>query len=187
MKSILLACLLGFFLSAQAAAAGSLEIGVSAYGHGDYRRAFTVLKPLAHRGNAIAQFNVGLMYDEGKGVPQSFALAFKWYARAAENGLAQAQYTLGYNYRWGRGVKQNVVRAHKWLNIAASSGVRHADQERYDEEQVMTRAQIAEAQSLAVTWRARHPRVLHCGPRQCARPSWLPKADWYSPFYWRGL
>ena len=187
MRLILLASFLGVLLGLQPAAAGTLEIGIKAYSHGDHRRAFAVLKPLAQRGNAVAQFNVGLMYDEGKGVPQSFSHAFKWYARAAENGLIEAQYTVGYFHRWGRGMKQNVVKAHMWLNLAASGGVRHAGEERYDEEQVMTGAQIAKAQELAVAWRASHPRVMSCGPRQCPRPRWLPKADWYSPFYWRGL
>jgi len=167
--------------------AGQLETATSAYHHGDYRSAFSQLNPLARGGNAVAQFNLGLMYDEGKGVPQSYAHAFKWYLRAAENGLVQAQYTVGYYYRWGRGMKQNVVRAHMWLNLAAAGGLAHADVERNEEELQMTRAQILEAQRLAVSWLARHPKPFACKPHQCPRPNWLPRADWYSPFYWHGL
>jgi hypothetical protein len=178
---------LAVLLTVKAAVAGQLDNGIGATRQHDYSRAFVLLQPLARRGNAIAQFNLALMYDEGNGVPQNYAKAFRWYLRAAENGLVQAQYAAGYYYAWGRGMKQDVVRAHMWLNIAAANGLAHADVERDNEQSHMTRAQIREAQRLAAAWQARHPYRLTCSPRQCARPSWLPKADWYSPFYWRGL
>lgn len=186
-KLLICAAAISFGLAVAPANAGQLEDGVSAYGHRDYTAAFNLLKPLARNGNAIAQFNIALMYDEGNGVPQSYANAFKWYLRAAESGLIQAQYTAGYCYRKGRGIKLNVVRAHMWLNLAASGGLRHADIERDQEQLVMTRAQIAEAQERATAWRSSHRKPWNCGKHQCPRPSWLPKPDWYSPFYWQGL
>ena len=39
---------------------------------GDYKAALNELKPLAEKGDASAQFNLGLMYDNGRGVPQNF-------------------------------------------------------------------------------------------------------------------
>ena len=41
----------------------------------------------AERGDAQAQFNLGVMYDKGRGVSQDDAEAFKWYRQAAERGL----------------------------------------------------------------------------------------------------
>ncbi len=48
----------------------------------------------AEQGYAIAQNNLGWMYQEGKGVQQDDAEAVKWYRKAAEQGNAEAQYRL---------------------------------------------------------------------------------------------
>ena len=42
----------------------------------------------AEQGNAAAQYNLGVMYDNGEGVPQDYAEAAKWYRLAAEQGEA---------------------------------------------------------------------------------------------------
>ena len=56
-------------------AAGPLEDATAAYDRGDYATALRLLRPLADQGDAIAQFNLGLMYDQGQGVPQNYAEA----------------------------------------------------------------------------------------------------------------
>ena len=56
-------------------AAGIYGDGEAAYSAGDYQKAFRLWKPLAERGVAQAQFNLGLMYDKGEGVPQDYASA----------------------------------------------------------------------------------------------------------------
>jgi len=56
-------------------------------------------KTLAKQGNVDAQFHLGKMYEEGKGVPQNNRIAVKWYRLAAEQGYASAQYNLGNMYR----------------------------------------------------------------------------------------
>ena len=48
----------------------------------------------AEQGNAKAQYNVGLMYDKGWGVPKNDAEAVKWYRMAAEQGNELAKYYL---------------------------------------------------------------------------------------------
>jgi TPR repeat protein len=48
----------------------------------------------AEQGDAAAQFNLGLMYRNGEGVPKDYAEAANWYRKAAEQGVAAAQYTL---------------------------------------------------------------------------------------------
>ena len=49
----------------------------------------------AEQGDSMAQFNLGLMYDNGRGVPQDNTEAAKWYRKAAEQGYANAQFNLG--------------------------------------------------------------------------------------------
>ena len=43
-------------------------------------------------------YNLGFMYDNGRGVTQDYAEALKWYRLAAELGLADAQTWLGLMY-----------------------------------------------------------------------------------------
>ena len=45
----------------------------------------------AEKGNANAQYNLGIMYDQGHGVDVNFSKAIKWYEKAAEQGHAKAQ------------------------------------------------------------------------------------------------
>ena len=61
----------------------------------------------ARQGNAAAQFNLGLMYDSGRGVRQDYTKAVQWYRKAAEQGNVEAQHNLGAVYVNGQGVHQN--------------------------------------------------------------------------------
>ena len=45
---------------------------------GDYATALREWEPLAKQGNALAQFNLGLIYRNGWGVPQDYKTAMKW-------------------------------------------------------------------------------------------------------------
>ena len=47
------------------------------------------------QGNAQAQYNLGVMYSNGKGVAQNDSAARKWWRMAADQGDTQAQYNLG--------------------------------------------------------------------------------------------
>jgi hypothetical protein len=55
----------------------------------------------AEQGYAEAQYNLGVMYANGEGVPEDDTEAVKWYRKAAEQGLAKAQYNLGGRYDFG--------------------------------------------------------------------------------------
>ena len=88
---------------------------------------FKRLWKLAHdklpgRHTPAAQYNLGVMYSDGKGVQQDKAEAFKWYKRAAEKGYAPAQHNLSGMYRDGKEVKQDYNEAFKWCKLAAKSG-----------------------------------------------------------------
>ena len=76
----------------------------------------------AEQGNANAQYVLGLMYDNGTGVPQDYAQAVKWYRLAADQGHASAQFNLGVMYYEGQGVPQSFPQALKWYRLAADQG-----------------------------------------------------------------
>jgi TPR repeat protein len=84
------------------------------------------IEKLAESGNVEAQFNLGLMFDQGQGVPQNYTEAAKWYRKAAEQGHADAQYFLGTMYIQGQGVPQNYTEATTWLKKAAEQGLTDA-------------------------------------------------------------
>jgi hypothetical protein len=58
-------------------------------------------------GHNVARFNLGLMYEFGKGVKRDFEAAKEWYEAAAKDGLADAQCYLGLMYAEGKGVPQS--------------------------------------------------------------------------------
>ena len=77
-------------------ASADITAGLGAYQSGDYATALRELTPLAKQGDARAQFSLGVMYEDGKGVPQDYKTAVKWYRLAAEQGDADAQFLLEY-------------------------------------------------------------------------------------------
>jgi TPR repeat protein len=52
---------------------------------------------------------LGSMYQFGRGVPQEYAAAVKWFGKTADQGYAHAQLGLGYMHEEGLGVPQNYV------------------------------------------------------------------------------
>ncbi len=96
--------------------------GVDTYDRGDYDTALKEWRPLAEQGYAVAQYNLGIMYHKGHGVPQDYTEAVKWFRLAADQGLVNAQYSLGQMYRKGLGVPQDYQEALKWYRRAADQG-----------------------------------------------------------------
>ena len=94
--------------------------GLAAAESGDFATALREWTPLAKQGDADAQFNLGLMYSTGQGVPQDDKTAVKWFTLAAKQGGASAQGNLGAMYAFGKGVLKDYVYAHMWGNIAAT-------------------------------------------------------------------
>ena len=83
---------------------------------------FDVTQALADQGDAIAQFNLALLYANGEGIPQNDAEAVKWYKRAADQGNAKAQSNLGFMYESGKGISQDAAEAVKWYRKSAGHG-----------------------------------------------------------------
>ena len=141
-----IAVLLG---SAGVSWSGDFQKGTAAYKSGDYATALREWDPLAKQGDTDAMFNIGLMYDKGQGVPEDNMIAVQWYRIAAWWGHASAQGNLSEHYALGAGVKKDFVRAHMWGSIAKSIGGKDRGKVRDYVEEIMTPAQIAEAQKLA--------------------------------------
>ncbi len=74
----------------------------------------------ASLGNAGAEFNLGLMYQRGEGVPQDGAIALRWLLMSAGQGDADAELELGEMYAKGSGAPRNNAEARKWLDLVAS-------------------------------------------------------------------
>ncbi len=147
----------GFTLGLTAPAWAGWVEALAAYQRGDYATALRELRPLAEQGDAGAQNQLGIMYSNGKSVPQDYAKALQWWRKAAGQGFARAQFNLGYMYDKGYGVPQDYAQAHMWYNLAASSfppGVKRdkAVKSRTIVAEDMTPAQIAEAEKLAREW-----------------------------------
>jgi uncharacterized protein len=121
-RLLILPVLLLTLLVGNPAFSADYQKGVDAYNRGDYATALREWKPLAEQGDALAQYLVGSMYDEGQGVLQDYKTAVKWWTLAAEQGDADAQYNLGVMYDKGRGVPQNDKTAVKWYRLAAEQG-----------------------------------------------------------------
>ena len=120
MRSLLImAVFLSFSLSASAQ---DFETGMDALQRHDFEEALREWRPLAARGHANAQYQIGTLHEYGRGVPQSDAEAVKKYTSAANQGHAAAQYRLGILYDNGWGVAQNDFEAVQWYKMAAESG-----------------------------------------------------------------
>ena len=76
----------------------------------------------ANKGKPGSQYNLGLLYQEGKGVRQDYLKAIKWYEKSANQGYSSAQHALGVIYYNGRGVRQNSATAKEWFGKACDNG-----------------------------------------------------------------
>src|SRR5258708_1935052 len=108
------------------ASAGPFEDATPANNRGDDPTAMRLFRPFADEGDADAQFNLGLMYTDGLGVPRDYSEAVKWFQKAADQGNAVAQFNLGHMYADGWGVPQNDAEAVRWYRKAADQALAHA-------------------------------------------------------------
>jgi TPR repeat protein len=96
--------------------------GYQSYLKGDYTAAYREWLPLAELGDVEAQFNLGVMYDQGAGVDRNLEKAADWYRKAAEKGFIDAQTNIGIMYYHGLGLPRDHDEAAKWFQLAALQG-----------------------------------------------------------------
>ena len=98
------------------------KIARDAYNAKNYAKAMKYYLYAANKNHDLAQYMIGVMYNNGEGVTQDSAEAFKWYLKAAEQGHVFAQYNIGCMYDSGEGVQQDYSEALKWYLKAAEQG-----------------------------------------------------------------
>ena len=76
----------------------------------------------AEQGDALAQYNLAVMYYEGRGVAQDMEASFAWFKRSAEQGDSDAQMQLGTMYKHGIGVEADAEKSFKWYRKSALQG-----------------------------------------------------------------
>jgi len=84
----------------------------------------TALREAAANGDPRAQYEVGMIFAEGKAVPKDSQEAVKWYERSAASGFAAAQYRLGTAFEHGLGVSKDLDQAKLWYLRSAEAGNR---------------------------------------------------------------
>lgn len=105
------------------AAAQDFYKGMEAYREADYATALHEWEPLAVRGDKFAQYNLGVLYDNGLGVPADKSRARLWYRKSAAQGFAQAEHNLGRMYYMGDSVPPDYAKAAAYLRQSAAQGI----------------------------------------------------------------
>ena len=82
-------------LASASLSAQSVKAGIEAWQRADYAGAVAIWRPLAEKGDADAQFNLGQAYRLGRGVPTNLGAAQTWFERSAKQGHVDAETTLG--------------------------------------------------------------------------------------------
>ena len=112
--------------AASFAQAATLDEARAALARGDHTTAARIYSALAERGDAEAQFYLGALHAQGRGVPQDDTQAVRWFRLAAVQGNAKGQFILGAMYADGLGVPRNDAQAVRWYRLAAEQGDAYA-------------------------------------------------------------
>jgi len=96
--------------------------GYQALENKEYKKALYYLSYHANLGDDKAQYNLGIMYKKGLGVPVNHNEAFGWFFLSSNQGNILANYALGHSYYKGSGVKQNYQLALKSFEYAGIRG-----------------------------------------------------------------
>lgn len=152
---------LGVVFGTPVAEAGKWEDGVKAFARKEYAAAAKLFRPLAEKGNAVAQYRIALMHKMGLGVSKDRKQAQKWGRLAAKQGNADAQVLLGSLYYTGEGKEsEDIEKAYMWYDIAATQGNDEAKKELAAVSTQLSSQQIAEA-------RAKAQKCASSGYQQC--------------------
>ena len=106
----------------------------------------------AEAGDGQSQFNLAQAYRRGVDIAQDFEQAAYWYRMAAESGSLSAQNEYGLLYAQGQGVELDYVEAYAWIAMPAEAGDGQAIKNRDQLLEILTPAQLVEAQALAAEY-----------------------------------
>ena len=107
-------------------AGSEFDKGMDALLAGNYAEAYCIWKPLAGKGDAAAQYNLGWLYANGNGLNVSVETAVSWWRKAAAQGHTDAQFAVGMAYTTGEGIGKDPAEAMRWFIAAATRGLEDA-------------------------------------------------------------
>ncbi|MDJ0957562.1 MAG: tetratricopeptide repeat protein [Arenicellales bacterium] len=122
------------------------------YKQGDYKSAHDKFLWLAKKENPGAQYGLGTIYEDGRGVPQDYKQAVEWYRLSARQGYTMAQLRLARLYFYGKGVSEDYIMAYVWSSLAAAQGDDIGRKNRDRIGKIMAPEQIVVAQALVQQW-----------------------------------
>jgi TPR repeat protein len=99
----------------------------------DYAQAAEWYLKAADQSHSLAQFNLGIMYASGQGVPRDEAKSRVWMQKAADLGDAGAQYNIGMKHHRAsldglpEAAPESRIQAYKWLQLSAAQGYRGSE------------------------------------------------------------
>lgn len=103
-------------------AAEAVARGQEAYRRGDVADAIALWRKAAEAGNAAAENELGLAFENGRGVARDYRAALRLFRQAAAQGYAPARTELGGIYEKGEGVPRDYAAAAKWYLEAWDRG-----------------------------------------------------------------
>ena len=107
--------------------ANEFDEAVNDYNKGSYIKALNTFYVLAKNGDPEAQYNVGLIYANGKGVKADSAHAMEWYEKAARQNNAAAAYNLAQLYEHMENKDTHIYEKVKfWYEKSALGGLSQA-------------------------------------------------------------
>lgn len=119
-KRFLLGCI-AVLLSVPAAADPNqdFERGLRAHAQGAFDEALKAWISAADAGHRAASYNVGVLFEQGRGTPVDLSAAAQWYLKAAQRGVLEAQWAVARLYESGQGLQRNAAQARWWLETLA--------------------------------------------------------------------
>lgn len=108
------------------ALSNDLELGIYELNRGEFHAAIEQFRPLVAEGYAPAQYQMGIVYQKGYGVPKDGMKALALFELAAEQNYSDAQFELALIYSEGKLVKQDLKKAYDLTYKAAKKGLASA-------------------------------------------------------------
>ena len=85
--------------------------------------AIKFLTQAAEKGQAVAQYRLGTLYERGQGVTADPVKAAHWYELSANQGNRKAMHNLAVSYASGAAGKKSMAEAARWFAKAATLGL----------------------------------------------------------------
>jgi uncharacterized protein len=158
-KSALVIAVAALFVNALPALGDedAFDKAIHEYGCADYPKAYSMIVPLAEGGHALAQYQRGLMLEQGQGTEANLAEAFKWYQKAADQGVADAYFAVGQMYSKGVVVPRDAIKAFASFDVASTLGHAVSGDWRGLESSKMSEDELVRARKLANELLAKRP------------------------------